>query len=658
MMSETVVRKTPRELRAEVEQLMRDDLIGPLGGPEEELRDPPVDQYLLGLLSPRRTLDAASQASNANGAPALEDEDPIAADALPDDDLAGGTIKWDTGAEGTAEDRPPSAEQLVPSAFGLTFAVDADCVELAIDASWGAYSQQTSEEKRDHNDRPARVWRRRPCGGRVVVRVGRPGAIKPLKLDANEPQVVVRGIVREREGHRLVSLFLVNEQVSPGKRAVPLWLCQSALAVTAVDDRPVFVRRRIDAIGLAPAVDREEIAGLEMQYRSSIELAVGHGVGVHVTEAPDEPGHGTRLQTEVMPAAEVPLTEAPEPRDFSDDAIRAHFEAASTALDMRTLAEAGDGRLPALLTPLADAYEAWITAQERRIGEPDARLEGFADDARRHLGAALATARRIRAGIAALADPDVAEAFRFANHAMWQQRVHTIAAESRRRDDALRLHDAVSAADVPRNRSWRPFQLAFVLLNLPSLADPSHPERTAEHGLVDLLFFPTGGGKTEAYLGLTAFAIAIRRLQGTVDGRDGRDGVAVLMRYTLRLLTLQQFQRAAALLCACELRRRALYGSGKTAEQKRWGSTPMRIGLWVGQASTPNSTEDAENWVKQARQGRSGARLVADAARALPVVRVQARRRARHRRRSRARPHVADVLRRLRAVRLHAAQQP
>ena len=108
--------------------------------------------------------------------------------------------------------------------------------------------------------------------------------------------------------------------------------------------------------------------------------------------------------------------------------------------------------------------------------------------------------------------------------------------------------------------------------------------------------------------GLTAFAIAIRRLQGELGGREGRDGVVVLMRYTLRLLTLQQFQRAAALLCACELQRRRLYGKGETVEQRRWGSTPMRIGLWVGQASTPNRTEDAEQWVKQARQRSGGVR--------------------------------------------------
>jgi hypothetical protein len=109
-----------------------------------------------------------------------------------------------------------------------------------------------------------------------------------------------------------------------------------------------------------------------------------------------------------------------------------------------------------------------------------------------------------------------------------------------------------------------------------------------------LLWFPTGGGKTEAYLGLAAYTMAIRRLQGTVAGRSGHAGVAVLMRYTLRLLTLQQFQRAAALLCACEVIRRA--------DPARWGSEPFRIGLWVGQNSTPNWVKDAEEAVKQLKK--------------------------------------------------------
>ena len=157
-------------------------------------------------------------------------------------------------------------------------------------------------------------------------------------------------------------------------------------------------------------------------------------------------------------------------------------------------------------------------------------------------------------------------AFRFANQAMYLQRVHTLAAEARTRDSTLSLDEALTSVDEPKNHSWRPFQLAFVLLNLPALADPTHPDR-ADGGtaLADLLWFPTGGGKTEAYLGLTAFVLAIRRLQEGLGGLDARAGVAVLMRYTLRLLTIQQFQRAAALICACETIRRAdpaVWGAG------------------------------------------------------------------------------------------------
>ena len=405
--------------------------------------------------------------------------------------------------------------------------------------------------------------------------------------DPAEPEVVVRGLVRDRGGQRLVSLFLVNGQFSDGGRSVPRWLCQASLMVEHPAGEPVFVRRSIDAIGLAPEVDRAELAGLEMLYRDTVELAVGHGVGVQATVAPGRPDRGVRLETAAMPTEEVPRTDAPGAADFTDPAISDPFAAALPALDMKTLSEAGDAQLPELLSPLADAYSAWIDAQDRRIDDPAARLAGHEAKAREHVAQARVTLGRIRAGIASLADPDVAEAFRFANHAMWQQRVHTLAGEARRRDTALKLHAAVEAADEPSNRSWRPFQLAFVLLNLPALADPAHPERAGAEAPVDLLFFPTGGGKTEAYLGLTAFAIAIRRLQGELGGREGRDGVAVLMRYTLRLLTLQQFQRAAALLCACELQRRKLYGKGETDEQRRWGSTPMRIGLWVGHGVDP-----------------------------------------------------------------------
>jgi hypothetical protein len=109
-----------------------------------------------------------------------------------------------------------------------------------------------------------------------------------------------------------------------------------------------------------------------------------------------------------------------------------------------------------------------------------------------------------------------------------------------------------------------------------------------------VMFLGSGGGKTEAYLSLTAYTLGLRRLQGTVEGRSGENGVAVLMRYTLRLLTLQQFQRATALICACEDIRRTAMSTGDT----RWGKVPYRIGLWVGGSTTPNWNSDSDEAVK------------------------------------------------------------
>ncbi|MEH2350946.1 MAG: DISARM system helicase DrmA, partial [Nostoc sp.] len=119
----------------------------------------------------------------------------------------------------------------------------------------------------------------------------------------------------------------------------------------------------------------------------------------------------------------------------------------------------------------------------------------------------------------------------------------------------------------------RPFQLAFLLMNLVGIANPEHSDRE----LVDLLFFPTGGGKTEAYLGLAAFTLVLRRLR--YPGIDSA-GLSVLMRYTLRLLTLDQLGRAATMICALELEREQ--------DVEKLGKWPFEIGLWVGQAATPN----------------------------------------------------------------------
>ena len=191
-------------------------------------------------------------------------------------------------------------------------------------------------------------------------------------------------------------------------------------------------------------------------------------------------------------------------------------------------------------------------------------------------------------------------AFCFANRAMLLQRQHTTIAAEREKGTGYLEAKAQVEEDSRKVASWRPFQLAFMLLNLPALTDPQHEDRDQ----VDLLFFPTGGGKTEAYLGLAAYTFAIRRLQRTVntgaDARSGDGGVAVLMRYTLRLLTAQQFQRAAALICAAEVLRRQ--------DARTWGEEPFRIGLWVGGAVSPNWYDAAAEQISDIRDAPSSKR--------------------------------------------------
>ncbi len=222
-------------------------------------------------------------------------------------------------------------------------------------------------------------------------------------------------------------------------------------------------------------------------------------------------------------------------------------------LGMEILGAAEGTALQAKLRPLADAYRAWIDAQ-RKV---NLATDGHRALAGQLLDDAARCCDRVEAGIAALGDPTVEEAFRRANQAM--------AAAARQRSP-----ERYAKGGAP---AWRPFQLAFVLMNVAAQADPTLPDRDT----VDLIFFPTGGGKTEAYLGLAAFTLVLRRLR---HPGLGSAGVGVLMRYTLRLLTLDQLDRAATLVCALELQRRD--------DEVRLGTHRFSIGLWVGSAATPN----------------------------------------------------------------------
>ena len=557
---------SPRELREELQAMVRADLLGPAGGPEEEVGEEAQnvrDRYILGILAPRHRIQK-------------EESEPGG------DELAqGGGADGDDGSPDTGA---PQKGTMFPSSLGFTFHVAGDVTSCHLMASWGRYERVKSEALLTEKGDPKTVWKRIPvsCSMTLPLEKGRIETWSPCE---ESPEVKVQGMVRRKEGEPdwTVTLFLVNGQTEPKESRDRTWLFQAELSVEAPGKAPIFVKR--EAHRKQGKLDEEvyrELKSLELLYRCRAEFAVGHGIAVHAEPDEKNPLRACRLSTCALPAAETPAVES--------------ASVPGLALDMKTLAKTTNADLAAALSPLTDAYAEWITKQKNRLEVGDDYLRGYETIGQDALSRCDEACARIREGIALLAsDPHAGEAFRFANRAMWLQRVHSLFAERVRQGDTkAKLGDF----DLPENRTWRPFQLAFILLNLPGLTQLDHPDRDASaNATADLLWFPTGGGKTEAYLGLTAYTLGLRRLQGVIAGREGEAGVAVLMRYTLRLLTLQQFQRATALICACEAIRRQAIEKGDTT----WGRWPFRIGLWVGNKTTPNTTLQSEQAVLERR---------------------------------------------------------
>jgi hypothetical protein len=257
------------------------------------------------------------------------------------------------------------------------------------------------------------------------------------------------------------------------------------------------------------------------------------------------------VRSEFVPSVEVLLTDS-------------NPEIDSSSLSMLGLAENPDVEVLAALEGLASGYEDWIG---RKAAEAEAlRGDTHEEPARDQVRACREALGRIREGIELLRQkPDLMKAFRLANRAMADQRARSAWVKGGR-----------AGAPDPAAGQWRPFQIAFVLLCMAGIDNPKHDDRK----ISDLLWFPTGGGKTEAYLGLIALTSFLRRIRKGADG----GGVTVLMRYTLRLLTLQQFERAAILLCAMERMRR---------HTPELGHEEFSVGMWVGRSATPNTLAEA-----------------------------------------------------------------
>jgi len=566
----SALRPTPVALRRSLQVMVVRDLMGPAGGPEEEVpEDRVTDRYILGVLAPNW-------------------EVPPPRDA--DDEVK--VVGADAADEGTPEEDVLDPGSMFPSSLGLSFLVEPETEVLRVHVRYARYERRGSENPDVHE----RVWKRIPLEDTVSLELreiaSSPDAppVALCKEDGRDVQLVRR--VRPTEGQgSFVTLFLVNAQPVPQSNKDAAWIFQPELEVTGVDGSMPFLCRdlRREPVAMDNATLEEE-RSMAMLYRRYRDFAVGHGVSVEAEVVADEPHRARLLRTRTVPQYEVPSTEMP-----TEDEIPG---LSAIDLDMKTLSQMDRSALTDNLQVLAATYKAWIAGQWEALEDPYSDLQAYRDAGGAALEGCEDAHRRILAGIALLGeDDDALEAFRFANHAMWLQRIHSVYALERRSRGPRPLEEIDDAA----NRSWRLFQIAFILLNLPGITQLDHTDRSpSPEAAADLLWFPTGGGKTEAYLGLTAYTLAIRRLQSVVEGRDGQYGVAVLMRYTLRLLTLQQFQRAATLICACEQIRRLSRFEG----DDRWGDEPFRLGLWVGNRTTPNTIDQAHEAIAEYKNGK------------------------------------------------------
>ncbi|OUM41079.1 DISARM system helicase DrmA [Arthrobacter sedimenti] len=588
---------TSAQVRDKLIDLLQRDLIGPWGESDETVNGTPRARYLVGALAPVAIGDGdpppqAKAQSEVNSSADFRDSD--AATVVNTD--AGNDVQGvpeeteeavtDAGGGDADEDRGPESKLIAPSSMGLRFQVGPEVDNLVFTAKWGQYEsrRETDEEGRTQTfyDRSEYVKPRTIS----IANVGREQTYTEVIVEGH---VAISVEVFDHDGLRVVEAALQNTKVT-GKELPPkVWLFQTQLEVSAVDGSAVFRPTR-DALVQARDFGDPEVLQLDLLYRDRLEFAVGRTASATWTLPDPASRTAAAVRTTWLPTAEVPQTLAPT--------------ISGAEMSMRLLMDASPHELGTYLKPLIDGYEEWLG--DRRV-DAEALPEHLREVAESGIMDGEDALERLRAGLDLLTDPDptahaseeARKAFAFMNRTMREQRIRSQIAALRNADRDITVKDATMVIEGKGDNaaSWRAFQLAFILMQLPSIVDPTVPRRSGDLPRAELLFFPTGGGKTEAYLGLAAFTFGIRRLQGVIDTPggliDGRDGVAVLMRYTLRLLTSQQFLRATTLMCAAELVRRG--------DPTTWGQEPFRIGLWVGSSVSPKRFLEAEQQVRDVR---------------------------------------------------------
>jgi len=501
-------------------------------------------------------LHAPSRVFSAQGEESAEFEQPELEIEL---DLEDKEMKANIAADDEADFALDQSQKLHPSALGFTaqlpevaapyFRVEfSGAIYLPIDVQFEGYSKTT-------------WWRLKRLRGKAEIEWSdlQPNQkLHQVSLDDKELDELLKVQIRWRqtsfrnanqEPLRAITFVAVHKGSS---KSPDLFQSQLSVAITngfSFDD--VDQSENI----LSKTEEDQEVGFL---YRHVRNPAVGHGTAVEWTS--DSDGRIRELKSVAIP-------------HFFGKVLTTEVD--GKKISMMQMATADNTVVGSELQELIDGYSSWIETHRKLDSLDNPKFQKPLD---RMLDRASHIRNRMQAGLDLLLDdkdPWALEAFRIANKAMYLQQINgkRDLRKFSRDKGQLKIDQPLEVSS--KLGIWRPFQIAFLLMSLPGILNETDPSRDE----VDLIYFPTGGGKTEAYLGAAATIIAYRRLKN-----QDHNGVDVIMRYTLRLLTVQQFERSAGLITALEYLRRK--------EKPALGSKPISIGVWVGGTTTKNRRAD------------------------------------------------------------------
>ena len=551
------------QFRAALIEQLRKELIGPdplPGDVEEILDESPRQKYTAGVLFPSNVVNTEID-DNSEG-----DDNSDSVDGAGVEFTAKKEKHSRSGSGEVLDDYDDTitmANTYMPSAMGISFLCDENKEGIKIAANVAIYESS----KRKKGDREYTVWIRKPLNLPVItisLAIGNKN-FSVVTEDLSE-NLKAKAVIRGRDdGSRLVTISLYNSKVITGSGPISASDCffQSGLQVFSSDGSNMFKAYQELA---TESKDPEEIS-LRLLFRNRLSFGVGHGCAVNWSD--EQGGRVDMLETDSLPFQKIPPVEP--------------LQGEGDELSMVKLAGGVKGdeqkAVPELLQSLVSDYSSWISGIQK---EAAGLLQPLKEAADRHIDLCNQACTRIQNGIDILkSNPGALNAFCMANKAMLMQQYHSRRKTRSVNDDWEEITEEYKPVESRMGR-WRTFQLAFIVMNIGAVTQDDEGSYPKERDLVDLIWFPTGGGKTEAYLGMAAYTIFLRRLRNPSNA-----GCTVLMRYTLRLLTAQQFQRAAALICSCEDLRRNI--------PEQLGDDPISIGLWVGQSLTPNKRIDANN---------------------------------------------------------------